>query len=458
VPPSRLHPIRHGYWSVYYGRLRKLEGYHFVILCCALSGVVVILINFIFTIWAIATFGVDDGIGTLQEGDCHKTKSINFWIHLAINILSTALLSASNFAMQCLTSPTRHDIDKAHAQRKWLDVGVPSFRNLRRLSRDRVILWYLLASSSIPLHLLYNSTVFATLSTQQYNVLLVSKEFTAGSPFAVANTSFDSTSNYQAQSSASDIAKLLHKYQSNLTFLTRLENKACLDTYTSSIISTHSDLVLVSDYSNQANSYLVSNPDTNSPILPSLSGLANQWMCAMPATYAAQECQTDTQSPHPDPDHWTIKLYPPLSEYYGGGVPDQGPQNPLSQVSTNIQYCLSQPVKEQCQTQFSLGIMIAVLACNLVKVICLGYIAWKHDTEPLVTLGDAIASFLKEPDVTTGGAPLYNKSRFKGSNMWDATSTSKLSRLWGLRRLSRRRGSRWFRTISKRRWMIYGLL
>lgn len=48
-----------------------------------------------------------------------------------------------------------------------------------------MILWWLLALSSIPLHLLYNSTVFSTLSTQEYNVFLVSDDYTQGAPFDV---------------------------------------------------------------------------------------------------------------------------------------------------------------------------------------------------------------------------------------------------------------------------------
>lgn len=41
-------------------------------------GLGVILINLSFTIWAIATFGVDNGLGTLQKGDCNKTKRLSF--------------------------------------------------------------------------------------------------------------------------------------------------------------------------------------------------------------------------------------------------------------------------------------------------------------------------------------------------------------------------------------------
>ena len=57
-------------------------------------------------------------------------------------------------------------------------------KNLRRISRTKLILWGLLAVSSIPLHLVYNSVVFSTLSTHSYTVYLVTSGFLSGVPFA----------------------------------------------------------------------------------------------------------------------------------------------------------------------------------------------------------------------------------------------------------------------------------
>jgi hypothetical protein len=71
-----------------------------------------------------------------------------------INGLGTLLLAASNACMQCLSAPTRQDIDGAHAKHDWLDVGVISPRNLFRVKWWRSVLWFFLALSSIPLHLL----------------------------------------------------------------------------------------------------------------------------------------------------------------------------------------------------------------------------------------------------------------------------------------------------------------
>lgn len=72
---------------------------------------------------------------------------------LAINILSTLLLGASNHTAQLLTAPARKDLDLQHARGAWLDIGVSSVRNLRYLPRWRTVVWATLVLSTVPLHL-----------------------------------------------------------------------------------------------------------------------------------------------------------------------------------------------------------------------------------------------------------------------------------------------------------------
>lgn len=133
---------------------RQFAGWRFGTLSFSILAWNAFLINLSATIWAsTARKSAADG-HILVDGDCDRVKNLNSWIHIAINVLSTVLLSGSNYTMQCLSAPTREEIDKAHAMKHWLDIGVPSFRNLRYISRRRTILWGLLAITSLPLHLL----------------------------------------------------------------------------------------------------------------------------------------------------------------------------------------------------------------------------------------------------------------------------------------------------------------
>ena len=138
-------------------------GWHTGVLASATSVVVVLVINVILTIYAATEYKIENGIGTLYEGNCPKSRRMGLWLHLGINVLSTVLLSGSNYTQQCLTAPTRREIDAAHARRRWMDIGVPSLRNLLRIKLERTLLWVAIGLTSIPLHLVY---VYITISAR----------------------------------------------------------------------------------------------------------------------------------------------------------------------------------------------------------------------------------------------------------------------------------------------------
>jgi hypothetical protein len=136
-------------------RQRYLHGWRGGILIGALSTTFVFLFNLIVTVVAIARRrGPYSNRTILFDGDCAQANRLSIAAHLIINAWGTIVLGASSYCMQCLTAPTRREVDIAHSRRKWLDIGVLSIRNLRSIDFKRVILWVLLACSSLPLHLL----------------------------------------------------------------------------------------------------------------------------------------------------------------------------------------------------------------------------------------------------------------------------------------------------------------
>lgn len=60
----------------------------------------------------------------LFDGPCDKASRIDAILHLVVNVLSTAILASSNFFMQVVSSPSRLEVDKAHATLRSLDIGV----------------------------------------------------------------------------------------------------------------------------------------------------------------------------------------------------------------------------------------------------------------------------------------------------------------------------------------------
>lgn len=64
--------------------------------------------------------------------------------------------------MQVLNSPSREEVDRQHARSSWLGIGVPSVHNAFRVSKFKTLCWLSLLLTSIPIHLLFNSTIFVT--------------------------------------------------------------------------------------------------------------------------------------------------------------------------------------------------------------------------------------------------------------------------------------------------------
>lgn len=135
------------------------SGYRLSLFWGAVACLVTLIFNVAVTIWAGTLPNVDDG-GTfngrrvLYEGSCDKSRQINTGLHLLINLLSSVLLGATSYAIQCLSAPTRKQIDDAHAKYDYLDIGIISVRNLLRQTPLTRVLWFALMLSSVPLHLL----------------------------------------------------------------------------------------------------------------------------------------------------------------------------------------------------------------------------------------------------------------------------------------------------------------
>jgi len=119
-----------------------------------IGAALILLLNIVVTIFVTVRFGISNGVATLYTGDCTTISRVDSGLHIAINFLSTAFLSASNYVMQILNAPTRKQVNDFHARGVSLHIGIPSFENAMRLRKRQTILWAVLGISAIPLHLL----------------------------------------------------------------------------------------------------------------------------------------------------------------------------------------------------------------------------------------------------------------------------------------------------------------
>ncbi|KEF52144.1 uncharacterized protein A1O9_11770 [Exophiala aquamarina CBS 119918] len=301
---------------------------------------------------------------------------MNIWLHLALNVISTLLLGDSNYCMQCLSAATRSDINRAHTRGKWLDVGVPSTRNPSAIPKYKALLWLTFGLTCIPLHLMYNSAFYKSLSTNNYDIFVVEPGFLEGG-------SVDTTGIVVAKGSI-DPAII----QTDLGIAgryIRLNNSDCINTYATDINSRRNP-VLVSSKSTPAESTLlhVEHYSYTDSVGPRGIYKPYGWICAdldlgeklriIMEDRSTQVCETYAPKIAAGlAGQWTFKTYP-------------------------VDFCLSEVVLERCGYSGNVPIISVVIICNAVKFGIMLFVALHLRDDPLIMIGDAVESFLDHAD------------------------------------------------------------
>ena len=83
----------------------QVDGWKFGASAAAITATVTVLVNVGFGIWASSLTGRNNELSAgilveLYHGSCEKTSTMNTWSHLAINVISTALLAGSNYCSE----------------------------------------------------------------------------------------------------------------------------------------------------------------------------------------------------------------------------------------------------------------------------------------------------------------------------------------------------------------------
>ncbi|KAL4924160.1 uncharacterized protein BDV17DRAFT_275337 [Aspergillus undulatus] len=376
-------------------RLRRWwSGWKFALFLASTACVFVLAFNLGFLLWAVARDSLKSERGVLYEGDCDRVSRLSTGLHLVINIFSTLLLSASNYGMQCLCAPTRKDVDRVHQQGGWLNIGVPSIRNLSHVSRRRLLMWICLLLSSVPLHLLYNSTIFSTISAYGYDVF-VGRETPDGKRLE------------ELDLDGQDIPfSRLYETAQNGT-LESLTATECFDAYGITYQTKYGGVIILSDDAETTTRYdWITYEDVYTPAWSS----PNLWL----SSFAGQ-------------GDWKV----------GDGY--------------RVKSCLSERVPQHCKLQYSLPLTITVIVSNLVKAIVLCYMSFRKAEPPLLTTGDAVASFLHKPDPVSMGRCLLSET-----NCRDSADSTDRHLYRPLAFVDKRRG--WFSAVPLREWLSLVLL
>lgn len=214
---------------------------------------------------------------------------------------------------------------------------------------------------------MYNSVIFASTSLSEPQLYVVTKDFFAdppGAPYDVSKTGYSGIDGLETDSSvAAEMTARLQRLKNSASTV-RLETAECLKTYgISNLISEWGDalVVITVDSNDTALSYMTNGNVNTSLIYMSGFSYSDTAICN-----PALECQGDSFS-----------------------------YTRHQSASISVSHCLAFTVPQHCKLRFSVGLMVGVVACNLIKIICMSCAVWKLDRGLLVTLGDAIESFLE---------------------------------------------------------------
>ncbi|KAK7445872.1 hypothetical protein Landi51_07799 [Colletotrichum acutatum] len=360
----------------------------------------ILMTNLGVTIFAVKSYGSRNGVGLIYEGDCSTVKRLDQWLHLLINLLGTGMLSASNYCMQLQAAPTRENVNAAHAKHKWLDIGIPSLRNLKYLSMWRRCSWALLALTSIPIHLIYNSAVFQSLSSHNYTVVVVKDSFLSNASWSLKTAENNRAGDYgwedtRVNPSNLDYEEVVRAIQRNASIYEERNISACFDLYDDYFNPQGNAIILVKNESSQ------SPPEDSLLMYVSIVPRSDDWSKNMWALGNGT-------------GHFAALSPPkPVTKWFLGP--------PYYEVSRCI---VQQPegLSANCRFEYSPPIMFTICIMNMIKAAIMLSIwalrRWQNPKkqnqakEVLYTLGDAIASFMREPCKQTIDMGLATKYDF----------------------------------------------
>jgi len=252
----------------------------------------------------------------------------------------------------------------------------------------------------------FNSAIFVSLTANKYIVAAVTEDFVNGA-------------NWTLTQSDPLHRSLLAEMQQNLTSYDKLNQQDCIKEYGIDYVSArrHTLAVVAGQFDNPVLGIL----DWN------YSLAQNSWVCGT--------------SLAPNMTLETIPL-----DNFDCSIPVALENDTWLMADQPVNYCLSQPVVDECRLQLAVPIMVVVICSNFLKLVCMIIAMWKCRESTLVTLGDALSSLLERPDPNTRGMCIATKTDFE-TGVWPEPEPKR----WAIKRHFR------FEAVGIRRYIFTNL-
>lgn len=267
----------------------------------------------------------------------------------------------------------------------------------------------------------YNSTIFPTTAAYAYTVFAGPDSDDIPAPEDIGIDGADA-----------DALAWLHTCAQNGTLI-RLDVYDCIEAYAIAFQTKHGDLILVTEDVNATSEYeVVTFEDVYIPDSGvTYRGDPYEWLCPNNLT---DSCSSYLPSLYSDAeqDSWVV---------YGNNA------------NYRVASCLSAPLPERRKLQYSLPLTITVIVVNLVKAAILCYMSVTTSELPILTTGDAVASFLHRPDGRSLGRCLMSGEELR-KIQYDWTVRER--RHWPLFYMGHR--TRWYSAVSRCKRVIVVIL
>ncbi|ROV89686.1 hypothetical protein VSDG_08074 [Cytospora chrysosperma] len=378
-------------------RRRLTSGWRFGVLVNMFLILVILITGFICVVLSGIKIAVLVGEMEVFSGSCQEATNINWGLHALINVFTMILILGANYVFQVLSSPTRSEVSGAHNGKHWVEIGVPSIRNFRHIGKGRVLLALVLLAVAVVTQIIYNSIIFTAQVEVSYSLIAVSESFLTGSEFH--NTSSNNEGGF-TQQELLEIQGLASRNE-----LTNITNPECAAILSGVFNTEFLNILLVLDGQNPGNSLV-----------------------------ETAQAGTHFQTGEDEQD-----------------MPITISRDQISYDGTSVEYCLAQrseTTEDACTVQLSFIPFVVILGLNLITLLITAVTLILNRFEPLVTLGDAVTSFLRDPDPSTRTNCLLTKENLRsGMGGWGFSD----GKYW-----TPKRDHMWFRSPSPANWNIAG--
>ncbi|KAI0137809.1 hypothetical protein F4776DRAFT_670802 [Hypoxylon sp. NC0597] len=456
--------------------------------CTILVAMSVTLIGCLITV-TTKVGGVEHTL-SFYDGDCDggSVSQVNMVLHLLINIISTLVVTSSNFFMQVLNSPSREELNTAHFKGSWMGIGIPSVRNAFSVSRFKTWCWICLLMSSIPIHLLFNSTIFQSdQRNSDFHMTIANEEFLNGGSFYPPGASLVQSGFTFWEGEGAPIDES-HDFGSigdftggafgtpvNLTDYTDKNSDATKNVSDTALAAGRWDRIEIGDCKQE---YINCNGLKRHRHLVVVVDKPGGW-CETSCSEALGEyiVYPHTQEEFVNAPDWNYPFFNPgtdslvndsvtaINYITNGGHYSAGASGTtltsglqLGTYNLSVKYCLAEPIDRVCHIAISPTLLLAVTLCVIFKTctaIVVTAVLSRRNQPPLVTLGDAMESFIKKPDIVTAGMCTIGQHDIRRAMARSKAFVVPGPRQW--RALKRRRGSAIPKSVWATSYLLFAL-